>query len=240
MRTLITGHKGFIGRYLFDKLKGDGLSGIDLQEGDDLLNTEHFPKVDIVYHLAARTSVIDSVEDPEGDALHNIIATIKLCKAYPDTRIIFTSSGGAIQEKIESPYGLSKFCCEEYIKLLCKNYVICRLPNVYGTGSKSVVDKFINANELVLYNYGKNERTYVHVSDIVKGLLKAKEWRTGTYHLGHDKTTTTKQIAEATSKPYTETPPVPGELEISKVKNTTPNWKPEIDLMKYINSYFNY
>ena len=40
---------------------------------------------------------------------------------YRDTKLIYTSSGGTIQDTVESPYGLSKDTGERYIRMLSKS-----------------------------------------------------------------------------------------------------------------------
>ena len=53
MKILLTGHLGFIGSRLYEKLVVDGheVVGIDIKEGTDILTAE-LPKVDFVIHLA--------------------------------------------------------------------------------------------------------------------------------------------------------------------------------------------
>lgn len=227
--VVITGDKGFIGSYLTKELKG---FGIDLKEGQDIL-TCSLPETPLIIHLAAQTSVIDSIASPLYDAKTNILGTIRLAEQYKNSRFIFASSGGAIQETIESPYGLSKFCAEEYIKMICKDYVILRFPNIYGKGSKSVVDKFING-PVTIFGDGSSTRDYVHVSDLVDAIVKSVEWEKGTYHLGTGKSISVLELAQATKKPIVHIDKIKGELQYSEVPNTAPNWKSTVDVIEYI------
>ena len=237
MRILITGHKGFIGGYLYKELsKEHEVFGIDLKDGQDILYS-HLPDVDLVYHLAAQADVIKSVDNPLLDARQNIMTIIKIIERYPNTKIIFSSSGGAIQnENAESPYGLAKITCEKYLKLLHKNYIICRFPNVFGEGSHSVIEKFLEQPECNCYNAGLNTRDYVHVSDIIKGLILSQKWEKGIYQMGSEKEVMTLDIARATRKKINVLNKIPGELVNSVVKNTTPNWKPTINPIEYVHS----
>jgi UDP-glucose 4-epimerase len=226
---LITGHKGFIGSYLFKKV--DAI-GIDRKEGNELLTCD-LPDTDIVIHLAAQTSVVDSVADPEQDAKDNILVTLRLLKRYPKAKFIFASSGGAIQEIIGSPYGLSKLACENYIKLLHNNYVILRFPNVFGEGGKGVIEKFIEGMPTI-YGSGEATRNYVHVEDITDGIIKALDWEKGLYMMGGGTQATVNELAESTGKKITYTKEREGEILVSKVENTTPNWKPTINAIDYV------
>ena len=49
MKVLVTGHKGFIGSILIERLKESGkfelITGYDLKEGDDILDEEKLDKV---------------------------------------------------------------------------------------------------------------------------------------------------------------------------------------------------
>lgn len=225
---VITGHLGFIGSHLTKEITATGL---DKKERNNILDCS-FPDSDTVIHLAAQTDVITSTKDPIGDAITNVVGTIRLATHYRNARFIFASSGGAIQEKIESPYGLSKFCAEEYIKMLCKDYVILRFPNIYGPGSHSVVEKFING-PINIFGDGSSTRDYVHVSDLVLAIKEAVNWPKGTYHLGSGKNVSVLELAKATGKPISFLPKVEGELQHSIVKNNT-EWKPKIDVLEYI------
>jgi UDP-glucose 4-epimerase len=230
MKILITGHMGFIGSYLIKEFDAIGL---DLKNGNDILNCE-LPEVDVVIHLAAKPGVVDSISDLFGNAHTNILGTIRLAEAYKNKRFIFASSGGTIQKTIESPYGLSKFCAEEYIKLICKDYVILRYPNVYGKNSRSVIDKFINDKILTIYGDGNARRTFVHINDIVEATLMSIEWNSGTYHCGGLQNYSINELAEITRKEIEYSPNRPGELVYSSLRNTTPNWSESVDVIDYM------
>lgn len=230
-KILITGHRGFIGSHLIEELTDHEIIGLDLKEGNDILSCE-LPDADIVIHLAAQTDVINSVSNPIHDARTNILGTIRLAERYKDSKFIFASSGGAIQEKIESPYGLSKFCAEEYIKLIHKNATILRFPNIFGPRSNSVVEKFINGH-VYIFGDGSSTRDYVCVYNLVEAIRFSLTWGPGTYSLGSEKSVTVLELAQATGKPINFLPKVPGELHHSIVPNNT-SWRPSIDVIKYI------
>lgn len=233
MPTLITGHEGFIGSYLMQELPE--AIGLDIKSGNDILDCE-LPEVDTVIHLAAQAGVVRSMEEPLETAKTNILGTIRLAKHYKDAKFIFASSGGTIQETIESPYGLSKKVAEDYIKLLHPNHVILRFPNVYGEGSRSVVDKWLKEKELTIYGDGETYRIFGHVSDVVRAIVLAVSWDSGTYKLGSDQRYSVNEIAKAVGKPLHYEPARPGEIthDHSELPNDTPTWVPTRDLMDYI------
>ncbi len=234
MNILITGHKGFIGSHLEERI--GPINGIDIKDGNNILTCDLPDGIDTVIHLAAQSRVIPSIDDPVNDAHQNILGTIRLAKKYPNARFIFASSGGAIQKKIESPYGLSKYCAEKYIKLFCTNYAILRFPNIYGERSDSVVDKFIKNNPITIFGNGSATRDYVHVSDIVEAIMSAllnDHWGIGTFHLGSGKYHSVTELAKFTGKPITVADPIRGELQHTPTKNNV-SWKPKIDVMDYM------
>lgn len=233
MNVVVSGHLGFVGSYLMPYLPT--AKGLDIKEGNDILTCE-LPDADLVIHLAAQPGVVKSMDNPMENAHNNICGTLRLLEHYKDAKFIFASSGGTIQESIESPYGLSKYVGEEYIKLLHKNYVILRFCNVYGEGSRSVVDKWLKEDELTIYGDGKTMRIYGYVEDVVDGILKSMDWPTGTYKLGSDQRYSVLDIAKAIGKPYHHEPARQGEIthDRSFLPNETPNWEPKMDVMDYI------
>lgn len=224
MYMLITGNKGYIGSFLSKKIDA---VGIDVKDGFDVLTCD-LPETDVIYHLAAQTSVESSWHDPVHDS-DNFKMVVRLVKEFPNSKIIYASSAAALDPK--SPYGFSKMIGAEYLKKFHSNYVICVFPNVYGRGSKSVVDIFKEQNTVTIFGDGKQVRDYVHVDDIVEGLVKAKYWPTGEYFMGSGKGTTVLQLAEGKKAVFAEERK---EARESILSNTTPNWAPTINVLNYI------
>ena len=96
---LVTGHKGFIGSKLFAKL--DGATGIDIREGMNLLTCLLPRDVDVVYHLAAQSSVESSWYDTLHD-LDNIRITARIAHAYPNAKIIYANSCAPVDRDWET------------------------------------------------------------------------------------------------------------------------------------------
>jgi UDP-glucose 4-epimerase len=171
-------------------------------------------KPDLICHLAAQVDVRVSVSSPANDAEMNIVGTINLLEAahVVDARVIFSSTGGAIYgedapipspENIfpapGSPYGVAKYCAEQYIglynRLFGSEHAVLRFANVYGprqgsSGEACVVSLFcangIQGNPLTIYGDGKQTRDYVYIDDCVAAFLatadhgKAGIWNIGT------------------------------------------------------------
>lgn len=224
--TLLTGHKGFIGSLLFKKIEAVGL---DVRDGLNLLTCELPDNIDLIYHLAAQSDVVNSWADPLHD-LDNIRISARLAHHYPKVKIVYANSCASVEPK--SPYGFSKGASAEYLKRFHGNVVNCVFPNVFGPNSRSVVDKFKGQDKVFIYGTGEQTRDYVHVDDIVEGLIKAKDWKPGTYFMGSGKSTSVLELAEGKEVVFLPKRKEPFEVN---VHNTTPNWEPKVDVFEYMN-----
>lgn len=227
---LITGYRGYIGSILFEKLKSANPIGIDFREGYNLLTCELPENIDLIYHLAAQSSVESSWHDPLHD-LDNIRITARLVHAYPHARIIYANSCASVDPV--SPYGFSKWASGEYIKRFHRDWVSCIFPNIYGKGGHSVVDIFKDQGSVTVYGDGKQTRDYVHVDDIVEGLVLAHNWKRGEYFMGSGKSTSVLELADGKVIEFAPQRREPREVN---VPNTTPNWKTTINVLDYIKS----
>lgn len=224
-RILCTGDKGFIGSHLAKKI-GD-YYGIDKKGGEDLMVCPLPKDVDVIYHLAADAFVEPSWEHPVYTLL-NLQMTARLVHEYPKAKIIYVNTSAS---KNTSPYAFSKHSSAEYLKAFHTNYVNVMLPNVFGEGGGRVVEKFYGQKEVTVYGDGKQVRDYVHVDDIVDGLLKAAEWPVGDYFMGSGVGTTVLELAKGKKIKFE---PTRKEDRECIVPNTTPNWKPTINVLEYI------
>jgi UDP-glucose 4-epimerase len=219
--ALVTGGAGFIGSALVRSLAERGfrirvydnlstgspanLEGTDaeLVEGDvrDVAELEHAAAgCDIVFHLAAGTGVIPSIEDPLADFDLNARGTLSALWAAQRSgaeRFVFSSSNaplgaGAYPAREEnpiaplSPYGASKAAGEAYCSAFYGAYgldaVAVRFSNAYGPRSahkSNVIPVFIRlllaGEELVVYGDGEQTRDFVFVTDLADGLVRAAE-----------------------------------------------------------------
>lgn len=227
MKTLLTGHKGFIGPKLYPKLQGE-VVGIDLKEGYNLLSCPLPEDVSTIYHLAAQTHVESSWHDPLHD-MDNLRITARLVHRYPNAKFIYANSCASVNHK--TPYGFSKWASGEYVKQFHTNHVDCIFPNIYGYGSKSVVDIFKDSEEVTIFGDGKQTRDFVHLDDIISGLIKAKDWPVGSYFMGSGKSISVLELAEGKTVRF-----APERLEEKEVvvPNTTPDWRPFINVLDYL------
>lgn len=223
---LVTGYKGFIGQELTPLIEEEWV-GIDVREGMNLL-TCPLPEVDTIIHLAAQSSVESSWSDPVHDS-DNLKMTVRLAHHYPNSKIIYAQSAASVDQS--SPYGFSKWAAGEYLKRFHENTVHLVFPNIYGEGSRSVVDIFKETDPVTVYGDGLSVRDYVHVGDLIQGILKAVHWDAGEYEMGSGKATTVLELAKGKQKVFA---PARKEARESVLRNTTPDWEPSTDVMEYL------
>jgi len=187
MKILLTGHRGYIGTALQQRLLNAGhtVHGIDLQSGDDLLDYIKWPQdIELVIHLAGKSGVRESLKDPAGYWMNNIEASRRLFEFYADTRILYASSSSAYEPDL-NPYAASKYCLEE----LAERYpdtLGMRFHTVYSHNcprENMFFNKLLN-NELEYTT--KHYRDFVHLQDVLDAidlLIKATHVK-GTIDIG--------------------------------------------------------
>lgn len=198
--VFITGHKGYIGTHLCQRLPG--FIGCDLKEGQDYRlqkNGIH----NTVVHLAASVSVTESFQSPEEYINNNALGLIPFLQNNRIGRFILISTGGAMYgnarqanesdaawNKCLSPYAQSKFLAEQIVKANCPEYVILRLANVYGgdmsvRGEASAHAHFANDNPITVYG-GYQTRDFVHIDVVCEAIVRAMndDFYWGTYNIG--------------------------------------------------------
>jgi len=154
---------------------------------------------DVVVHLAAHTSVIDSIQEPEVNLEINVQGTFNLLQAsvrHGVERFIFASTGGAIIGDVAppvhedmaphpvSPYGASKLAGDGYCSAFYGSYGLktcsLRFSNIYGPFSYhkgSVVAKFFRQiqgkNDINIFGDGGQTRDFCFVGDLCRAILAA-------------------------------------------------------------------
>jgi UDP-glucose 4-epimerase len=201
--------------------------------------------LDGIVHLAAVTSVLRSMEDPAGVYESNVAATaglLELARTRGTGRFFLASTnavvgdvgGATIHEGIPlrplTPYGATKAACE---MLLCgyagaygMSTCALRLTNVYGQGmthKDSFVARLMRAATsgatVEIYGDGTQRRDFVHVDDVVQGLLLAWRQRVGgSLIIGSGHSITVLELLEEARRvtgcelPAVHVAPKPGEM----------------------------
>lgn len=217
MKILVTGYRGYIGSHLCGLLEHNRVSfeGVDLKECNGrrdycCLNGRDF---DVVIHLAASVSVMESFDKPVDYFWNNALGLAPFLNHNKVKRFILVSTGGAMYgnarlakeedaapEHCLSPYAQSKFLAERLVHHMCPDHVILRLGNVYGgnlsiRGEANVHAHFEQDDPIVLYG-GSQTRDLIHVNDVCQAIMKAITVGHGTYNIGSGQETAISDIAE--------------------------------------------
>ena len=225
-RALITGGAGFIGSHVADAFVAaqwdvtvadnlssgrrenvpDGATFVDIDvTSPDAIRLVRDGQFDVICHLAAQIDVRKSVADPVHDAAINVLGTLNIVEAVRAsggagrTRVIFSSTGGALYGDFvspptietapkdpQSPYGIAKLSAEYYLayyaRLHALDTVALRYANVYGPrqdphGEAGVVaifcSRILEGRPLTVFGDGRQTRDYVFVKDVARANLTA-------------------------------------------------------------------
>lgn len=233
-RVFVTGSKGFIGQHLCRHLLqiGDRVVGNDKHQNKFNVSNIHkvksFPlaKIQAIVHLAAKTSITDSLNNPYETYYANVLGTLNLLEfarlrnihkiinistyVYGLPLYLPVDEGHPVNP--HSPYNRSKLLAED----LCRNYssdfgidiVTLRPFNVYGPGSKSYtlissLIQQIKINKKVTLTGKDVRRDLLHIEDFVNLLtLILDEFPSGynVYNVGYGESHTLEQVIEIIAK----------------------------------------
>ena len=245
-KVLITGGLGFIGSHMAEKLNNDNeVLIIDDQSSGRIENIKHldfhkidttlgditsinleeiFEDCDYIFHMAALTSVPQSVANPLKSNEINITGTLKVLEAAKNSgikKVIFSSSSAVYGEteslpiseddpfNPSSPYAVTKATGELYCNVFNEIYglptISLRYFNVFGPRQDPnsqyaavvpiFIDKMIKNEKPVIYGDGKQTRDFVSVKHVVNAnILAAESKHAGAFNIGLGKSTTINQL----------------------------------------------
>jgi UDP-glucose 4-epimerase len=206
---------------------GAELIELDVRDAQAVADAVERVAPEAIFHMAAQIDVRKSVADPALDSRVNVEGTINVLSAAQASgvpRVVNTSTGGAIYGEgqilpapeehpvaPESPYGLSKFCAENYCALFTRLHglstVSLRYGNVYGPrqdplGEAGVIaifcGKLLDGGRPTIFGDGTQTRDYVYVGDVVDVNLRAADSDlTGAFNVGRGVQTSVLDIVEA-------------------------------------------
>jgi len=251
-KVLVTGGAGFVGSHVVDLFleKGYEVCVIDdfssgrreniihlskdvkiylknIQNRSKMEPVFFINKPEVVIHLAAQPSLLESEKFPYNDAMTNIIGAINLLDLsikYGVERFIFSSTSAVMNSNYQmegspflsvcmptSPYGISKMSAELYIRnLMPEKYVNLRLANVYGPrqmplGENQVVPKAVRhalyGDEFEVNGDGEQTRDFIYVEDVAKAILLATESDySGTLNVSTGKQSSVNEVIQRIAK----------------------------------------
>lgn len=221
MNILITGNKGFIGSNLVKKLDNHKIVGVDLKDGNNILDSNfintlfEYYQFDVVIHLAAIAGVGYSIDHSEEVLKNNVIGFDTLAKAaikHNVKHFIYASSSSVYGDDgtQKSPYAVSKATNElqaaMYSNLSSMKFTGLRFFTVYGEGIREdlAISKFIKAMQsdlpIHVYGNGNQSRDFTYVDDIceaIKLIVESdKEWKNEVFDIGFGKNTTVNELVK--------------------------------------------
>lgn len=228
MKILVTGSAGFIGTHLCRSLLEEGHEVIGIDSYDDyydpklkqtntkellkfpsfqflkfdILDEELFvklPQVDLVYHLASKVGVLDSLVHPTQYYQTIVIGTQNLLNwmtqrnikqlIYASSSSVYGNHPHALHEELAlnplNPYAESKRDAEkliqEFSSKTSSHCLVFRFFSVYGPGQRIdlALNKFyhqmIRQQTIEVYGNGEHSRDYTYIDDIVNVITRSKQ-----------------------------------------------------------------
>jgi UDP-glucose 4-epimerase len=245
-------------------LKENELPGCIYKEGD-LTALEYFNgnSFDIIYHLAALSRIQPSFENPLETFRVNTEGSLivaEWARKY-NVKVIYAGSSSRWHDPLQSPYACFKHMGEEVFKMYRKvynlNVEIARFYNVYGP--KEIVDgdwaavigiwrrQVRDGERITIVGDGEQRRDFTHVHDIVDALYKigvGNESHDDAWELGTGVNYSINEVFEMFKQRFNVEaiylPDQPGNYRKTLRENNDSlerlGWKPEDQLLSYINS----
>ena len=207
MKILVTGSKGFLGRYVVNHLQSKGhlVLHYDLEDGCDILDVDAFmvaiASSDLCIHLASVADLYDAEDDHKLCERVNIEGTrivAECCQSngvrllYISTVCVYGNNDSEIQSE-SSPlapteiYAKSKADAEILLTTIPHlDYRIIRPATFYGIGMretlaiKKFLDASLNDGRIEIHGSGEQTRCYTHVNDVTNAIvLISEKWPEG-------------------------------------------------------------
>lgn len=213
-------------------------------------------KFDVIFHLAARSRIKPSFEAPVPTIMTNVVDTACVLELARKTgaKFVYAGSSSVYHDPYANPYAWSKWVGEEACKLYQTVWGvpcgIARFFNVYGPRQPSAGDSAIMMGiferlkgaglPLTVSGDGEQRRDFIHVSDVVAGLIRISELdlKSEIYNLGTGKNYSINEVANLFEPVGIEYIPAgSGEArntlaDISVMQSL--GWEPKVSLESYI------
>ena len=224
MKFLITGASGFVGQ---DLIREAGLDG-KLQALPFSLRHDDFTLVpqDITHivHLAGKTGVAASWQDPESFYKINIEATLKVLEFCRSRKLhltlVSTCAYGSIATPVSedtplrptNPYSHSKKLCEDLALFYAEFYSvpvsILRVFNIFGPGQSDdfVIPRILaqiknQESQILTLKNSDSVRDFIYISDLSSAILHSMQKNlSGIYNVGTGHGTSIGDVAQLLQK----------------------------------------
>ena len=239
MKILITGHKGFIGSYLWNHIENAGVSGVELDGidfPDDIGDFKTDKIYDVVIHLAAFAALRESFENPDRFWENNVEKSQPIfdyCREN-NVRLLYASSAGA-HGWWQNPYAITKKVNEIQAP---PNSVGMRFFNVWAEENSRPDMLYRMLQENTAKYITRHYRDYIHVTDVARAicLLMDSNFR-GHLDIGYGEAIPVMDIAKAMGRDLPIKEDTPGEPD-SLCADTRVlrqlGWYPTINIMDHL------
>ena len=239
MKILITGHKGFIGSYLWNHIENAGVTGVELDGidfPDDIGDFKTDKIYDVVIHLAAFAALRESFENPDRFWENNVEKSKPIFDycGDNDVRLLYASSAGA-HGWWQNPYAITKKVNEIQAP---PNSVGMRFFNVWAEENSRPDMLYRMLQENTAKYITRHYRDYIHVRDVATAicLLMDSNFR-GHLDVGYGEAIPVMDIAKAMGRDLPIKEDTPGEPD-SLCADTRPlrqlGWRPTINIMDHL------
>lgn len=258
---LSTGTEDNLKHHLYPDPTRIGLFRQDITTWDNLENygkmhAEGDDKIDVIFHVAARASIPNSLKDPFGTNTQNVGGMIKVLELARLTgaKVVFSSSS-SIYGDVQTPYSVQKAMCEQYMELYWRLYgvksVALRYFNVYGERQPNTsayalaiqifLDQYKKGEPFTIVGDGKQRRDFIYVGDVVEANIQAIDAAKGfsVFDVGWGTNISINEVVDMIS---TQHPRVPIPPRIEPFENRAhqsmviPGWNPTVTLQQWLQS----
>lgn len=226
-KILVSGASGFIGRALVSRLQSQGREVIPIDSsvgdiGDEkTLEMVAQPGIGHVFHLAAKTFVPDSWQEPRQFLRTNVQGTANVLEFCRKSQIPMTYVSAYVYGHPDSlpisencpvrpsnPYALSKWFGEQLCEFYSKSYglpvTVVRPFNVFGPGQAehflipAIIAQVLDRGGVIAVKDLLPKRDYVYLEDIVAALLATQELPDGyrVFNLGSGVSLSVQQVID--------------------------------------------
>ena len=193
MSILVTGHSGFLGRYIAEGLRNDGARVVGAGRPEFELPSDAFRALlghvrpVLVIHCAGPASVPRSIEDPASDRRGSVGLLRSLIPHLGSAKLLLVSSAAVYGEPEQlpvaeharlapvSPYGRHRVEAEQLAADSDIPLVIARVFSAYGEGLRrqvlwDVARRALAGGLVELSGTGEETRDFVHVRDVAAAI----------------------------------------------------------------------